>query len=311
MTLPKFLYKYMPQPRFLENGMFRFTQPKDLDGIDPEEAVPGLVFNRHAPEDYAAERLHIAASGLANIPSKQLEFLMQPYPSWRFDERSFPGLWPARVPELRNEPFASLEELDEAVAHKAIVECIKFANREFGILSLTETFRQNTMWAHYANHHKGIAVEMDATHPYFADSRMIFPLKYSDQPVSVSLVNGMLRVGGIQFSYESVLRGEISDIPLQLLLRKKMEWAHEREWRMIQRLADCDERQDNPDPGCCAICLFKIPKQAIKALIFGLKADPGCKDSIKAKVLANPDWSHLELRELRQSAHGAIEEVKL
>jgi Protein of unknown function (DUF2971) len=289
MNSPRLLYKYMPRPLFFENAMFRFKQPKDLDLIDPEEAVPGLVLNQHAPEDYAVERLHLAAFGLHSIPSKQLEFLMQPFPSRRFDERSFPGLWPKSERELRNEPFASLKELDEAVAHRAIVECIKFANREAGILSLTQSPRQNTMWVHYANHHQGIVVEIDGTHPYFAKAMTFFPIKYSDRLVSVSLVNGLLRIGGIQFSYKRVLRGEITEIPLQLLLRKKLEWAYEREWRMLQRLGDCDERRDNPDPSCCAICLFRIPKQAIKAVIFGFKADPGWKDSVKTEVLANAD----------------------
>lgn len=289
--------------------MFRFTQPRDLN--DPEEAIPGVVLDRHTPEDYAVERMHLAASGLHNIPSEQLEFLMRPYPSRRFDETSFPGLWPASVPELRDQRFTSLKELDDAVAHKAVLDCIDLANREFGVLSLTETPRQNTMWAHYANNHHGLVVELDGTHPYFANARTIFPVEYSDRRVSVSLVNGLLRIGGIQFSYQSVLRGEISDIPLQLLLRKKSEWAYEREWRMILRLSDCDDRWDNPDPTCCAICLFRIPEQAIKALIFGLKADAGWKDSVKAQVLAKPEWRHLQFRELRQAEHGTIEEVKL
>jgi hypothetical protein len=196
----------MPQPLFLRSSMFRFTQPRDLN--DPEEAIPGLVLGRHAPEDHAIERLRLAASGLHNIPDQQLEFLMQPFPSRRFDERGFPGLWPVSVPELRDQPFTSLNELDEAVAHKAVVDCINFANREFGLLSLTKTPRQNTMWAHYANDHKGIVVEIDGTHSYFVDARTVFPVEYSDEPVSVSLFNGLLRIGGIQFSSERVLRGE-------------------------------------------------------------------------------------------------------
>jgi hypothetical protein len=121
----------------------------------------------------------------------------------------------------------------------------------------------------------------------------------------------LLRIGGIQFSYQRILRGEISHIPLLLLLRKKEEWRYEREWRMIQRLSACDERRDNPDPSRCPICLFGIPREAVKALIFGLRAAPDWKDLVKAEIVASTDWRHLELRERRRSTHGVIEEVKL
>src|SRR4051812_4567594 len=70
-SVPPKLFKYMPSARFLENSSFRFTQPDALD--DHREALPRLVFNKYAPEDYQVAREKASAAGMAHISDDELE----------------------------------------------------------------------------------------------------------------------------------------------------------------------------------------------------------------------------------------------
>jgi len=45
----KLLSKYLPDGLFLENGLFRFTQPASLN--DADDARPVILINKYAQED--------------------------------------------------------------------------------------------------------------------------------------------------------------------------------------------------------------------------------------------------------------------
>jgi hypothetical protein len=55
MTALSHLLKYMECPLFLDNGLFRFTQPGATND-EANEARPELLFGRYAPEDYEHTR---------------------------------------------------------------------------------------------------------------------------------------------------------------------------------------------------------------------------------------------------------------
>jgi len=297
---PSPLYKFVPNPRFLENSLFRFSQPGALN--DPEEALPRVTFGLYAAEDYAEARNMAERAGFVGLPADKLETLfMDPYPKDRFDESSFPCLWPATVPELRPEPFESLEDFDRSVMDRAVLLCRQSANRELGIFSLTES-THDSMWAYYAADHTGMAVEFDAYHPFFSDNQSLFQVKYSDEPVFVSSNGGVIRVAGEKFEVRSILSGDLNTIPLELLVRKRLGWQHEREWRLITKLSEANEisAQDRDFP----IYLFEVPPDSIAAIIFGLRADQNLIRHVADCAENEPKWSHLALRKRVQSPRG-------
>ena len=216
MSLPHRLLKYAASARFLENGLFRFSQPA-LN--DPYEAFPGLLVNSYAAEDIEAARREADEFGASNISDEQLRALfLPPFPARRMDEKSFPGLWPLRQPILREKPFDTSHEYHEAIANRAVELGFELASKQIGILSLTES-AQETMWAYYAENQRGLCITFDAKHPYFVGS--IRPIEYSDTPIHVTINDGLVRSGGRTISTQAILQGDMDFFPDDLLWRKQ------------------------------------------------------------------------------------------
>jgi hypothetical protein len=124
------LWKYLgvdqaknPRLTFLDNGLFRVTQPRALN--DPFEMKPRVLLDEFADEDWAVARARAREMRMAGADDETIRMLfLEAYPKGRFDETNFPGLYPARIPDLREEPFRTLAEIDAAHAAKvqAIVE---------------------------------------------------------------------------------------------------------------------------------------------------------------------------------------------
>jgi hypothetical protein len=118
-------------------------------------------------------------SGLDPISDADVEALfMTPFPSRRYDEKSFPGLWPAYEPRLRKEPFSTLDEMDRGIAGRAVELCMNAADKTLGVLSLSASIGEQ-MWAYYADDHRGIAIGFEETHPFFGKEAR--PIVYSDE----------------------------------------------------------------------------------------------------------------------------------
>lgn len=113
------LYKYVAVDRFFGRRLVRFSQPSALN--DPDEALPELSIGRYSEDDYAKARRKAALAGMFDATTQDLEaFFLKPFPAARFDESSFPGLWPRREVRLRPEPFGTIAEYDRAVAKRAM-----------------------------------------------------------------------------------------------------------------------------------------------------------------------------------------------
>ena len=113
---------------------------------------------------------------------------MDPFSLQRFDEKGFPGLWPACIPQLHEKSLRTIEEMDRAFAERAFVLCREAANQRIGILSLSES-ESEPMWAHYACNHSGIRVTFDCNHPFFSAhlrSGALRKVEYKGDPVFIS-----------------------------------------------------------------------------------------------------------------------------
>lgn len=305
MHKPPRLFKYMPEPRFLDNSLFRFSQPEALN--DPHEALPELTVGAFAPEDIEKARNTARREGHGDISDEDLtDFHLTSYPAHRYDEQSFPGLWPASEPRLRKEPFATIEEYDRAIGTRVVELGKALANWTIGILSLSESNGDN-MWAHYADEHGGIRIEFDAAHPYFERGRLR-PMTYSDQPFHVTVNEGWVRLAGYTVSKEDVLCGNLESLPEELFWRKRLNWSNEQEWRMTKQLADADEtKQGNQPVG--PVCLFRIPAEAIVALTFGYKSSEDAIEQACCRIDADPRWKHLSVRRRVQSTTEITEQI--
>lgn len=305
MNRPDRLLKYTPNLKFLDNGLFRFSQPAALN--DAYEALPGLLVNAYSNEDLAAAKARSVRDGFRGMSDNELVArYLTPFPAHRMDEKSFPGLWPFRQPALREEPFESLDEYDKVLAERAVELAKAFANRTIGIFSLTENYHE-TMWAHYANNHQGVCIAFDPQNEYFAANHPE-PILYTNQPVQLTINQGWVRFGGDTVDKASILRGELGFLPKELFLRKQLPWQYEQEWRVMKLLSDAKEILTGIDPMELPVYLFEIPANAISGITFGWRADDAAIRQAMQTIRKDARWKHLWVRRRTRSLTGVIEE---
>lgn len=305
MNRPDRLLKYTPNLKFLDNGLFRFSQPAALN--DAYEALPGLTVNAYSNDDIAAAKARSVRDGHHEMSDEELvELYLTPFPTWRMGEKSFPGLWPFHQPALRKEPFESADEYDRAIAERAVELANALANRTIGIFSLTESYHE-TMWAHYADDHRGICIAFDPQHAYFAANRPERIL-YTNEPVQVTINHGWVRFGGHTVEKKSILSGELGFLPKELFLRKQIPWQYEKEWRITKSLCDANEIPAGSDHAGLRAYLFEIPTHAISGITFGWRADDTSIQQALRVIEKEPRWKHLWVRRRTRSLTGVIEE---
>ncbi len=108
-------------------------------------------------------------------------------------------------------------------------------NKNFVITCFCESYKNELMWAHYAEKHQGICVEYDFRKLFVNDPESIYkllqlyPVIYSNERPSIPVTTD---VKG-EFHY-MVKEGKYSsEDKLRALLTKSNVWQYEKEWRLI------------------------------------------------------------------------------
>lgn len=295
------LSKYVATGDFLEHSQFRFSQPGALN--DRYEALPKLVIEEYSDEDWEVARAQASASGLPSPKESELEALfLRPFPARRFDEKSFPGLWPAREPRLRPAPFASLAEFDVAVAERLIELILKEANKSVAVFCLTSE-PSEAMFAYYGDGGSGLRVDFDENHPFFKGRTR--RVEYRER-VAVSIRDGVVRFAGRTLQTEEVLNGRIGMWSPDLFFRKAEGWSHEQEVRMLDELNAASRVLDKRDRRGFPIHLFDVPSEAVLGIVLGEDVSAEALAGVAAAVRL-PRWKHLFVSQ-RKLTHRGVEE---
>jgi Protein of unknown function (DUF2971) len=280
------LFKYLglknevPRTSFLDDCLFRVTQPSALN--DPFEMKPRVLVNKYAEEDWSIARDTARQMGFLDAAQlsedRFIEGLFLKPVGGRFDESIIPA---SHFPELREEPFYSLQELDEFQAEQTRQLLEKLLNERYGIFSMSQDAADLLMWSHYAAEHRGIVVGFQANHRFFAEGGMLREVDYRENRVSVSTVDGIIRVAGHK------LRDD-QDPPVATMLRKHPAWNYEKEVRLITLLKNADDVKGD-------IYLRRFPESAIRIMILGARVDAQQSENIVNQIRAKPQWHHVRL----------------
>ena len=119
-------------------------------------------------------------------------------------------------------------------------------DQKMGIYSLSQSYLDELLWAHYANSHKGFCIEYDLDlllESYKSDTKFSFPITYTKKPPVIGLLdvatnrnNGIIKkIGGF----------------------KSKRWAYEQEFRIITNN--------------CGLHSYNF--QAVKSIYFGLRME--------------------------------------
>jgi hypothetical protein len=123
---------------------------------------------------------------------------------------------------------------------------------DLGVLSFSEDYNNPLMWAHYADHHKGIVVEFDFSSPFFMDSlkdadgrKSRFGKSYMadffEFPEKVDYRREMPSFERPEFSApDSMDDFHWSKFNRAILFTKANDWIYEKEQRSIVQLKEAD-----------------------------------------------------------------------
>lgn len=164
------------------------------------------------------------------------------------------------------------------------------ANNKFGILCLSETNDNLTMWAHYADSHRGFLIGFDSNSTFFNQKlsetdtiRFVRPVTYANKRSPLTLLNENI-------TEDDAGEGLIS----QFFFTKSRHWEEEKEWRMILPLKD-SSRVENE------LYLFQVPENAITEVILGCKMQQEEKEKILDVIKKNKKLSHIKIKEAKLS----------
>lgn len=247
-------FKYMPYLLFpyYRAGKIRFTQPGAFN--DPFE-MPAFK-----ARDAEAARL----AGLAGLTAQTAEIqagLSQGYiPAAAFTPSMF---WWAQPREEKVIPSADA------------VEKLKTIDQKFGILSLSMTSDNLLLWAHYADEHRGLAVEIDPGNREFN---------------SHTAGDGSFQLAKrVRYSAIRPKIPETDEILFEHFFVKSREWSYEQEYRIVRNLGSSIEKK----PGKPPIHLYALPPAAIRKVIFGYRVTADQERALIAETKADPAFGHV------------------
>ncbi|MEC8325583.1 MAG: DUF2971 domain-containing protein [Pseudomonadota bacterium] len=201
-------------------------------------------------------------------------------------------LWFAQ-PSSLNDPFECQmllpEFLDSIWRHypitdekKRVIESyLTIQIEKMGICSLSQTRKNQLMWAHYADEHKGFCIGFDEAilkntsdrfHSCLVEYSSDLPYKgvierikyYSNAPA------------GLPIEYQNSPHSIAADILSSISGTKYTNWKYEKEVRLLR-----------PSHGALKFC-----PSAVVSIAFGLRMPERDKVTLK-KLLSTPEWSHL------------------
>jgi hypothetical protein len=165
-----------------------------------------------------------------------------------------------------------------------------------GILSLTRTPTNALMWAHYADKHRGMVIGIDSVAAGLTDeAHNLIPAQYgsviyvsrrSNQPFIGKPTTGF-EVGGTHYfphdHYEKLQR---------LFLHKPLCWSYEEEVRVVKCLQGIAPEGSETasgkfkiiDAGGRPLHVFSMPREAIREIHFGFRADSDKADDFYYRV---------------------------
>ncbi|MBJ6118385.1 DUF2971 domain-containing protein [Pontibacter sp. BT310] len=160
-------------------------------------------------------------------------------------------------------------------------------NNKFGVLSLTKSNDNLTMWSHYTRNHEGFVIEFNPSNNYFNKTktekdllRKLNEVKYSEARPKLTLIDS------------NIIEEEMLESLFQnILLTKSKHWQYEEEVRFIQILEDSDKiiKSDGQE-----IHLFGFDPSAIKCVFLGVNISTSFKNNLLL-ILNEARYMHVNI----------------
>lgn len=240
------IYKYLPPNRstYFSDGLLRFTQPDALN--DPFECQP--VLSKQLIRELISD-VHNSSSGLVTFEKKVR----------RRDRRRN-----ERMKEIKQKAYeTTLGNIEKIERYFEELRNELFS--EIGIFSLSRSWDNALMWAHYSSDHTGFCIGFNAEHNFFKN------------PPAIYGVDGCADV--IYDKNRKLLSTEKNDKKgVDILLTKSEDWKYEQEVRMIKLIKSADKTISSQPHN---IALFKVPHDAVHEICMGLRISRETEDLVR------------------------------
>ena len=157
-------------------------------------------------------------------------------------------------------------------------------NELLGILSLSEDPTSLLMWSHYAQSHEGFVIGFDCTHSHFNEKRS----EKDEFGYARKVEYRQKRPNAALSSLDGV----------EVFLVKAVEWAYEREWRVLRPLPNANQRIET---GGFPVCLFSFPPACVAEVITGARMNHRDRDALLCLARNLLSTGNLPVRSARLS----------
>lgn len=183
-----------------------------------------------------------------------------------------------------NDPFEVIPLKDNlgSVMSAEIIDEYEEIIKRYGILSLTEDFHNYLMWAHYADNHKGIVIEINTEFNNFITRKTG---NFYDRDIFDSELNRVVysKFRGYPIDKNTVFNGQvIRDVLNFYFFLKSEEWLYEKEHRLVLPFETADSAIVTPEKSQQEACLQRLEE-------LGIVPDERSERSITINSFAHDD----------------------
>lgn len=161
----------------------------------------------------------------------------------------------------------------------------------FRVLCLCEEGNNPLLWSHYADSHRGVAFEFDASPEAGMPFQKAEPVKYRRRPPRIYSQQDL-----IESALDLKPLPEDEETSRPLVMTKAMEWSYEKEWRVV--MMSVEDRQSHFED-------WQFSPRSLSKIFLGCRISPRNREAIKR--LATGDFAHVEIHEaLKTSARFGL-----
>ena len=290
---PSRLYKYCPPSRIervLAERTLRFTRASDFN--DPFELFPTMdAYLRPLVAALLIEKAkasHLASMRAVmreHVASETLRISLEQHLMQELDDETS-----ETMTRLHDNVFMAIHRMKSEERRTFLASIRKRLDDSFGVLSLSAVPDHILMWSHYADSHKGFALELDARDAFFDQRifpsdplRCVRPVSYEHERPPRALFESRYWLR----SNETATTDLDEYMAGVLLLTKSSDWSYEQEWRMIIPLAGARTT-------AAGVHVLDVPPRCVLRVILGSGMSAADRERIFA-ILEHPDFHHVEV----------------
>ncbi len=232
----------------IRDNKFWFAKPETLN--DPYDCNPFFNFNYN---------LSTVKNILEELNPDETKYVLKKFPNCRAKDDIYQLL--ERIMNSEKTP-SSTKKLPIWALQAMLTKLVRVKIANTGILCFTENPKDIIMWAHYANNHRGIC--LDITIP--KDTHSLKKLRYTEEQPIFAIHESM-----------NERHGKL----MELFYTKSIHWQHEEEWRMVATEGDVAR---------------EIPGASITQIIYGINSSEETKEKISELIGSSIPTKKLKMK---------------